>query len=225
MELVPIILAIIAITLFYFLYAYFATKPTILINSVSKLTSSSVSTDIKPSGVSNYAYGVWVFVDSVNSSVSTIISREDNFKITLTGAELTLGLCTHNASTDEYVSIPYTDNFPIQKWTHVGFCVANSYADLYLDGKLVKSKLVKDTSDRLPLKPDTSKVVNSGAVASGHSISITKLKYWDDNVMPDDMWNEYIEGNGQSQIMNKLSSYGANITILKDGIEQNMFSL
>jgi hypothetical protein len=222
MELVPIILAIIAITLFYFLYAYFATKPTILINSVTKLGSSS-PTEIKPSGVSNYAYGVWVFVDSVNSSASTIISREDNFKITLTGAELKLGLCTVAGSS--YVDITYTDNFPIQKWTHVGFCVSNSYADLYLDGKLVKSKLVKDTSNRLPLKPDTSKVVNSGAVASGHSISITKLKYWDDNVMPDDMWNEYIEGNGQSQIMNKLSSYGANITILKDGIEQNMFSL
>ena len=220
MELVPIILAIIAITLFYFLYAYFATKPTILINSVTKLGSSS-KTDIKPSGVSNYAYGVWVFVDAVNASESTIISRQNNFKLILTGAVLELQLYT---TKPEYVSIPYTDNFPIQKWTHVGFSVANSYADLYLDGKLVKSKLVKDNG-YLSEKPDITKDVYYGGVVSGQSISITKFKYWNDSVMPDDMWNEYITGNGQSQIMNKLSSYGANITILKDGIEQNMFSI
>lgn len=220
MELVPIILAIIAITLFYFLYAYFATKPTILINSVTKLGSSS-KTDIKPSGVSNYAYGVWVFVDAVNASDSTIISRQNNFKLILTGAVLELQLYT---TKPEYVSIPYTDNFPIQKWTHVGFSVANSYADLYLDGKLVKSKLVKDNG-YLSEKPDITKDVYYGGVVSGQSISITKFKYWNDSVMPDDMWNEYITGNGQSQIMNKLSSYGANITILKDGIEQNMFSI
>lgn len=224
MELIPIILAIIAITLFYFLYAYFSTKPTVLTDSVIKLSTHQSDFNDIPTINSNYAYGVWVFVSNVNSNTANFITRDNNFNLKLTGPDLVLELCTNSSSsTKEYVSIPYTDNFPIQKWTHVGFSLDNSYVDLYLDGKLIKSKLVKSNTSRFPEKPTGNSVKYGGPYSD--NISITKFKYWNDSVMPDDMWDEYIAGNGITKLMNKFSSYGAQITILKDGIQQNMYSI
>ena len=229
MELIPIILAVIAITLFYFLYSYFSTKPTELA-AIADLSTGSNPVIILNAGNSRYAYGIWVYVDSWSSAavnIKTIFSRTNNISLTLDSVSPTLkcNLTTKLATSSPIaaavvVPITITDNFPIQKWTYVVISVDGSYIDCYLDGKLVKSKLVKDVDNKIPLAPSKSTNVELGQFDA----HISKFKYWTSPVNTEDVWSAYKEGNGQSSLANNLTSYAANISILKDGIVQNTFS-
>jgi hypothetical protein len=225
MELIPIILAVIAITLFYFLYSYFSTKPTVLA-AIADLSTGSNPVIILNTSNSRYAYGVWVYVDSwTNTSANkkTIFNRANNISLTLDSVSPTLE-CNLTTKIDSggntVVPITITDNFPIQKWTYVVISVDGSYIDCYLDGKLVKSKLVKDVGNNIPVAPSKSTNVELGHFDA----HISKFKYWKEPVNTEDVWSAYKEGNGQSSVANNLNSYAANVSILKDGIVQNTFS-
>ncbi len=222
MELIPIILAVIAITLFYFLYSYFSSKPTELA-AIADLSTGTNPVIVLGSGVSRYAYGIWVYVDNWSNSsgnIKTIFERANNISLTLDSNTPTLK-CNIATTTDAVVvPISITDNFPIQKWTYVVISVDGSYIDCYLDGKLVKSKLIKDNTNGIPVAPVKTAQVTLGQFDA----HISKFKYWKAPVNTEDVWAAYKEGNGQSALMNNLTSYAANVTILKDGIVQNTFS-
>ena len=224
--------------LLYFLYSYFSTKPTELA-AIADLSTGSNPVIILNTSNSRYAYGVWVYVDSWSSTagnIKTIFSRTDNISLSLDSVSPTLkcNLTTKYAvaaSGDDpatatpampavVVPITITANFPIQKWTYVVISVDGSYIDCYLDGKLVKSKLVKDVNNNIPLAPSKSTNVELGHFDA----HISKFKYWKEPVNTEDVWSSYKEGNGQSSLANNLTSYAANVSILKDGIVQNSFS-
>jgi hypothetical protein len=222
MELIPLILAIITITLFYFLYSYFSTKPIILL-PIADLSSANPAIDIN-TNVSRYAYGLWIYIDAWTSGQKHIFTRNGNINLSLDGNSPTLKCdITTVASTasDVAVTVPIeiTNNFPIQKWTYVAINVDNSYVDCYLDGKLVKSKLVQDGNSNPPLSPIKDSPIILGSIQA----RISKFKYWNNSVNPEDIWTTYKEGNGQSTIMNRISSYSTDITILKDGVEYLSF--
>jgi hypothetical protein len=217
MELIPIILAIIAITLFYFLYSYYSVKP-VSLSATADLSKSNPTIEINSSH-SRYAYGIWVYVNNFPATNKTLFKRNNNIELTFNGrSTLTCKLSTTHV---DVVSVDITDNFPIQKWTHIAVNVDNSYTDCYIDGKLVKSKNMSDANGP-PLRSVKTNGVILGSSIDAH---IAKFQYWDHIVNPEDVWSEYMAGNGQSQIMKSLSSYGADITILKDGIKLNEFAI
>ena len=75
-------LVILVIILLYVLYRFFGLQTTELITTAS-LTGSNPAIPIKnsPSGT-RYAYGIWIYVNSWDTSVSkTIYARDNNIKL------------------------------------------------------------------------------------------------------------------------------------------------
>jgi len=222
MNTVAIILAIVVVLLIYILYKYFLLKSTELSKTAS-LNASNPAIPITNNPASlRYAYGIWVFVNSWNTGVSkTIFSRTNNIKLYLdsTAPVLKCDIAMNGGATK---TLEITDNFPLQKWAHVVVSVDNQYVDAYLDGKLIKSgRMVEGLNG--PATPTSKDMIMGGGATFDAYIS--KFQHWSEPVDPQTVWSEYMSGNGQGRVKNFISSYGIDLSIVKDNIEQSKYSI
>ena len=241
---IAIILAIVVILLFYILYRFFMLKSTELTSTASLLEQNpKISIENKPTST-RYSYGIWIYVNSWDSSIDkTIFERTNNIKLYFSATSPVLKC---DISMDDGVpldgnpapttTLEITDNFPLQKWVHIVTSVDNQYLDAYLDGKLVKSgRLYNESADAdttagtiavaesTPKTPgDEPIVIGSGTTYDAY---IAKFNHWSLPLDPQTVWSTYSEGNGQSGMNNYISSYGIDLSILKDNVEQNKFSI
>jgi len=237
---IAIILAIVVILLFYILYRFFMLKSTELTSTASLLDSNpSIPIVNKPTST-RYSYGIWIYVNSWDSSIDkTIFERTNNIKLYFSKAApvLKCDISMNNGSTTaSSTTLEITDNFPLQKWVHIVTSVDNQYLDAYLDGKLVKSgrlfteKVEADTqagiievAESTPKTPgDDNMIVGGGTKYDAY---IAKFNHWALPLDPQTVWSTYSEGNGQSGMNNYISSYGIDLSILKDNVEQSKYSL
>ena len=222
MNTVAIILAIVVVLLFYILYKYFMLKSTELTKSAS-LNASNPAIPITNSPSSlRYAYGIWIYVNSWNTGVSkTIFSRDKNIKLYLesTAPVLKCDITMNGGSTK---TLEITDNFPLQKWAHVVVSVDNQYVDAYLDGKLIKSGRMVDGQNS-PATPTTPSMIIGGGTTFDAYVS--KFQHWTEPIDPQSVWSEYMSGNGQARLTSFISSYGIDLSIIKDNIEQTKYSI
>lgn len=105
---------------------------------------------------------------------------------------------------DSYLVTP---NFPLQKWTLIIVSFDNKVMDLYLDGKLVKSK----TLDVLPSPQTTKATMNFGT----GDIDIYNYVRYSYPMDPQTAWSIYQAGTPSSTSMD---SYGLNLNIKKDNV-------
>ena len=238
---IAIILAIVVILLFYILYRFFMLKSTELTSTASLLEQNpKISIENKPTST-RYSYGIWIYVNSWDSSIDkTIFERTNNIKLYFSATSPVLKC---DISMDDGVpldgnpapttTLEITDNFPLQKWVHIVTSVDNQYLDAYLDGKLVKSGRLftekveanDDTAvaESTPKTPgDDNMIVGGGTTYDAY---IAKFNHWSLPLDPQTVWSTYSEGNGQSGMNNYISSYGIDLSILKDNVEQNKFSI
>lgn len=246
---IAIILAIVVILLFYILYRFFMLKSTELTQTASLLDSTpSIPIENKPTST-RYSYGIWIYVNSWNSSIKkTIFERTNNIKLYFAEAApvLKCNITMDNGSSSDETTLEITDNFPLQKWVHIVTSVDNQYLDAYLDGKLVKSgrlftekveavpavaavdgtpavTAVAAVAESTPKTPgDEPMVLGSGTKYDAY---IAKFNHWSLPLDPQTVWSTYKEGNGQSGMNNYISSYGIDLSILKDNVEQNKYSI
>jgi hypothetical protein len=235
-----IVLGVVVIILLYILYKYFSTSATTL-SPLAKLSASNPALPMPANSTSlNYAYGVWVSVNSWSTGYKTIFSRNGGTTGVAASVGLPTGLATgspqiilyldnsqpylwcyidQQSQTDAIGPIQLTQNFPLQTWVYVTISVQGQYVDLYLQGKLVKSIQLKAT----PTQPgDSTKPVNLG---TGCDASIAKFQYYPHSLSPQDVWANYMSGNGQNSAASTFSSYGVNIDLLANGIPQSTFKL
>jgi hypothetical protein len=232
MSAVVIILGVIVIILIYFLIRVAGSSSTQL------TATANLNDDITPIPITNsprgtkYAYGLWMYVNSWDmGSTKTIFSRADNIALYLDSSSPVLN-CNITMSNDTSKTVEITDNFPLQKWVYVIVSVDNQYVDCYLDGKLVKSVRVYIDNEtdgiKVPKQPpqggkDGVKMKLGGTTR--YDAYITKFKHWPSSVNPETAWTTYMEGNGQSTFKNWMSSYGLDVLLKKDNVEQTKFSL
>ena len=208
-------------------------------DSATQLTATAnLNDDITPIPIMNsprgtkYAYGLWMYVNSWDmGSPKTVFTRADNIELYLDPGSPVLN-CNIIMSNDDVKTVEITDNFPLQKWVHVLVNVDNQYIDCYIDGKLVKSvrAYIEDSTNgiKVPKQPpqggkDGIKMKLGGS--SRYDAYITKFKHWPSAVNPETAWATYMEGNGQSSFKNWMSSYGLDVLLKKDNVEQTKFSL
>lgn len=236
MNAIAIILAIVVILLFYILYRFFMLKSTELTQTASLLDSNpSIPIENKPTST-RYSYGIWIYVNSWNSSIEkTIFERTNNIKLYFADTAPVLKCdITMDADNAPTTTLEITDNFPIQKWVHIVTSVDNQYLDAYLDGKLIKSgRLYSEAvvaEGSTPASPEsTPKTPADQAMTIGggtkYDAYIAKFNHWSLPLDPQTVWSVYKEGNGQSGMNNYFSSYGIDLSILKDNIEQSKYSI
>ena len=230
MEPVTIILGVIIILLVYFLYINYWKQNVLfekinLNNSVPNITYASLSNP----GSTRYSYGLWVYVNSWNTSQKNIISRGNDFSLYLDQTSPILW-CKIGVKPDaSSANIIITNNFPIQKWTHVIVSVDNNIIDFYIDGKLLLSKQINgipvvSTADISfgGSSISTASATTAPANSSAPDIFLAKVYRWVYPMDPQSAWNEYLSGNGQSLL---IPNYNVQLELLKDNVVNKKYSL
>lgn len=229
MNYIAIILAIIIVSLLYFLYVYIYASQSTLTQNASLKTTTTITTINKPTNT-RYAYGIWVYVNSWNNlNKKVIFSRNNNISLYLDQNKPSL-YCDITMNKAEKVPLStttlITDNFPIQKWVYVILSVDNQFLDCYLDGKLVKSSriYVVDSVKKMtyiPLAPSATTPILLGAIPFDAAVS--RFNRWTHPMDPQTAWDNYMKGNGNRSIMS--ATYGADLSIKQNNLEFSKINL
>ena len=224
-----IILGVVFIfVLYYYLYS---DGSTVLTN---KLDLSILQTPVPVASIGGspdsrrYSIEMWMYVYNFDGAPKYIISRmgvdDDHFSqlspkaktknigILIDGASpklyleysknTTTGTTTVHASQKQLI----TDNFPLQTWVHLIVSVDNSFIDVYMNGKLVKS--FQDTIDA----PSATSPIDYGQV----NCYLAKMTRTLSATDPQTAWDHYIAGNGENPLAKYLASFGLSMTLQKN---------
>ena len=225
-----IILGVALVVLIYIIFFYAAGTDNIsarmdLAQSQTPIDSSKLT---KPESA-KYSYELWLYVYGTKENAGKnvyLFSREGtgstaevplkNIGLRLDGTvpSLTLDYARTSESVTTSASVIITDNLPLQSWVHVIVSVDNSFIDIYMNGKLVKS--VKDATIATP----------SLDAPINFDISKTYLAKFSRTITPTDpqtAWNNYLAGNGENPLKNIMGNYGVSMAFKKD--DQDAYQL
>ena len=115
---------------------FFVSKSSVIDKSASLKESNEPITTINSGQSVRYAYGIWVYVNTWDTTrEKTIFSRKDNIRLYLAANEPSL-YCSITCMSKDGSSlvdqnILITDNFGIQKWVYVVISSDNTIIDTY----------------------------------------------------------------------------------------------
>ena len=219
MDLILVILGIILIIVLYYFLSSSGT--TVLSN---KLDLSIPQTSIPKEKISEpssrkYSYEMWLYGYNFNGSSNHIVSRASSSSGKNIGLKFDTSspkLILEYTATGATKTIPITDNFPLQTWTHLIVSVDDKYIDIYMNGKLIKS--VQDSSIETPSATAT---IDYGIV----NCYLAKLSR---SVLPTDpqtAWDKYSAGNGENPFSKYLSNFGLTMTLQKNNQDYSKVTL
>ena len=108
----------------------------------------------------------------------------------------------------------------MQKWVNIITTISNRSLDVYINGKLIKTKTFENIVNISSLNDgDIVLVPNSGF--GGY---ISKIRYYPYYITPQKAWNIYKEGFGDA-FESALNKYNLSVALYEDDIEQNKFYL
>ena len=174
-----------------------------------------------------YSIEMWMYVYNFGGSGSPtyIISRlgneeDDSSRSSPKEKTKNIGIKLDNASPKLYVEYSkkvdgsksksesqlITDNFPLQTWVHLIVSVDNSFIDVYMNGKLVKS--FQDTINA----PSANSLIEYGQV----NCYLAKMTRTLSATDPQTAWDHYISGNGENPLAKYLANFGLSVTLQKN---------
>ena len=190
-----------------------------------------------------YAYGIWVYVNTWDTNMNKVIfSRHKDILLYL---DKTTGVfnCVIGSKKSFYSEsviegklnkamnpdmlepsykatpnfITVMNNFPIQTWVNIVVNIDNTNSDIYINGKLVKSIQINQ------VEPDKTNDLYYG---NGYDAAVAGFNRWSLPVTPNQVWNQYLNGNGSGSLANMLGgSYNASVTIKKNNAITSQFNL
>jgi len=220
-----IILGIILVIIIYIVYLTIKSKG---VSVTKKIYLMETNSDVPMKDLVNpvstsYYYSLWVYVNKL-SGETNLFSIETSstavfFKLFLTSdSKLKYSITTSAAgSGSPEITNEVMTNFPLQKWVCIVVSVDNTIADLYIDGKLIRSQQLKD--NKAPVKE--AKITYPASIDA----YITKFERQAIPMDPATAWSNYMAGNGGNYLSSLFSSYGMNVTLTKDQIDYNQFTL
>ena len=227
MNTIIIVLGVAILILIYILYIFLTAISTQLSETHSLKSSVQTISEVERPFNTRYAHSIWLYVNTWdNYADKTVLERTDNMKLYLDAKSPTLkyDLTMSNGETNTMV---ITDNFPLQKWVCIIISVDNQFVDAYIDGKLVKSQrfYIVD-GGYMPKQPPSGETpLLLGNTRGGFDAQIADFRRWTQPVDPATAWELYLKGNGQQSTLSKLSTYGVDVSILKNNEETSKFSL
>ena len=184
-------------------------------------------------GSNDYTFSVWLYVNNWNykyGQEKIILVRKTTtgdkpipmISLGETTNDLNIKITTHNSSDATASSTTNTcpiKNIPLQKWVHLLFTVNNRTADVYLDGKLVKTCMLEGVAELDDKGPLT--LCDNG----GFSGFTSKLRYYSRSINPREAYEIYKEGFSDSWLGESASKYKLKLAFFSDGQETNSWSL
>ena len=124
------------------------------------------------------------------------------------------------------------NDFPLQTWVNITLSVYNSSLDLYINGKLVSSKIKQNLLIEFPDSDET--IVSLGnpfnvfdkednetdytSLTTGFSGYTSRFKFFNNSLTPNEAYDIYKSGPGGSSLVNMIGSRGLDINF-KNGQE------
>lgn len=217
--------ALVVLIMYMLFQSYFDGKQSLV--SQTKLSKMTDVTTVSKPTASIFSYGIWVHIGqwSNGSGEQILFERDTELKVYFT-SNAGLKIKTSKTNPDDVDDIVVTNNFPIQKWVHIGIVVDNQIMDVYLDGKMVKSVKLKAN-----ISPSDNNSITYGKDSDGKGIAIADNTHIAEHkrityaLDPKGMWDLYMEGNGMGGLTQAASEMNVNLSILKDGVESSKISL
>ena len=195
-----------------------------------------IATSIQKGDSVRFAYGIWVYINqwtktSANklifardkeialyldkdANLQCIISPTTGTYSGLTNVVRTIQQDSDDTTNKRQKTIMVSNNFPLQKWVYITVSIDNTIADIYLEGKLVKSLPIPLVS------PDPSKPIVFGG---GYNAYISQFQRWTSEIDPQTVWDTYMKNSGG--ITDMVGNYNVNLSLLKDNVVSSNLSL
>jgi hypothetical protein len=183
-------------------------------------------TNIPNSNNASYAYGVWVYVNNLNTNSNCIFNRESlKLYLDTTTPTLYLDMKVNDGKNTIQTSV-ITNSFPIQRWCYIIVSVDGQYIDYYLNGKLIKS----EKKSFLPVLPSNIKINPQSGIYLGNSgvapsvpfdAYISTFTRFIQPVDPQTAWSYYLNGNGLSN----YSGYNVDVTVSQNHLNPTTYSI
>ena len=220
--------ALVVLIMYMLFQSYFDGKQS-LVSQTKLINMSPIEAEkVSKPNASILSYGIWVHIgqwsNNDNNDDQTLFKRDTELEVYFTN-NAGLKIKVDDTATD-YTDIVVTNNFPIQKWVHIGIVVDNQIMDVYLDGKMVKSVKLKAN-----ISPSDNNSITYGKDSDGKGIAIADNTHIAEHkrityaLDPKGMWDLYMEGNGMGGLTQAASEMNVNLSILKDGVESSKISL
>jgi len=192
--------------------------------------------NIEPKNISkpnanDFTYGMWAYVNvwsDPSGNEGIVFKREDEIELKfVSGGSLQVTPVTDTAGgPNETGPINITSNFPVQKWVFVTLVSQQNNMDVYLDGKMVKSIQMRG---KIAPGIDEDGAANNG-ITFGNGIlpkntTISKFTRFTYSMNPQDVWTQYMKGNGSNGLANATGDMDVNLSIMKDGIVSSSYKL
>jgi hypothetical protein len=211
------------------------TKATVTVSGFSD-ASKTLTVPSDKTGGNNYGYSVWLYIDKwvISASSTTtvnknVVTRCDAANNPLFSMYLDNNL---NVVVKGNESAPCTiRNVQLQKWINLTMSVYGNTLDLYLDGKLVRTCIMKVMPP--PLSANENVYVGGG-YSTSPSFSphdgdlqgyISNVVYKDTYFTPEEAWSIYSDGYSGSGMFDFLHSYKLNFSLTNNNQTVGQFSI
>ncbi len=145
---------------------------------------------------------------SINEDVAAVtevpanIFQNIGIKIDGAAPKLSVEYSSNKAKKEHLI----TDNLPLQTWVHLIVSIDNTFVDVYMNGKLIKS-----FQDKIDAPSDTSNI-EYGQI----NCYLAKLTRTTTATDPQTAWDLYSAGNGENPLAKYLASFGLSVTLQKN---------
>lgn len=240
-----IILGVALIVIIYIVFFYVTAKDSLADKiDLAQAQNPILSTSLTKPDNSKYSYELWMYVYGTRENATSggnkyifyrnagtgttaedVAKKNIGLKLNSTAPSLSLDytkLTTittasgTTTTTPETANVVITDNFPLQSWVHIIISVDNSYIDIYMNGKLVKS--IKDATIATP-SADTSVLFE---ISKTYLAKFVRVASPTD---PQTAWNHYLEGNGDNPIKKYTNDYNIALSFKKGSNESDAWKL
>lgn len=237
MEAKKIILIILIFILFVILIHYIMKDS----NKLSDLTSAQTAQTIESSKLtdgessSNFTYSIWFYIDDWNyryGDKKILFERVGNGvlcprvlftpSVNNLAVEMTVFPNSTNTINVDGVSTVFTcgiPNVPLQKWCNFLITSYGRTADLYLDGKLVRTCVLPGVPK---IEPSASVYITPNGGFSGWT---STFKYWGESCNPQKAWDIYKEGYGGNWLGNLFGQYSIKVSIVEGDTEETSITI
>jgi hypothetical protein len=168
-------------------------------------------------GAITYHYEGWLFVNSSDTTRKAIFWKDTTgLSLRLKESTLTLesGKTNNDANgptpaVDGDLKILITEKFPLQKWVYFVINVINqNIVEIYLNGKLIKTEQLSINAPN-----NTRGTLYLGASTNSVDGYVTKFKRDPVALLADEVWKNYLAGNGLATFTNWLAGYNASFSV------------
>lgn len=207
-----LVYVMLVLVVLYYIISWWSSESVQLVNA--QTTESPLSIDesnIK--GSANCAYSIWVYVSEIDNSNKNFVFKNQAVEVNL-GQTNKLEVKVNGDDAMSTVIDLQSDNIhiPMQKWTNILISFEANNVVLYIDGKMMASKL-KDG-----IQVHETKETHVGGEGS-FTGEVANFRYFDDYVTVQDAWQIYKEGYGSGFFAGLINKYKLKLSFLKDNSE------